>query len=142
MARRSVSDIVDKQIQRTANSTDEVRKGIAAVTESPTEKAAQNLDRAKSGYAKAVDSGKMARNLRAVSLEMWKTSTLEKVDRIPSGIAAAKGKLIDFHTQRAAFQDKIDSKLSSMPKRTLSDSISRMTTQVTEMSKFQFMRGS
>jgi len=141
MARRSVNDIVEKQIQRTANATDEVRKGIELVTESPTEKAAANADKAKSGYAKAIESGKWQRNLRSVSLADWKESTLAKVDRIPSGIAAAKGKLTEFHSQRENHQEKIDREMSNLPRRTLSDSIARMTKQVTEMAKFQFIRG-
>jgi len=142
MAKRSINDIVAKQISRTANAVDEVRKGVEAVTESPTEKAAQNLDKAGANYMKAIQSGKTARNLRAVSVGEWKSKTLAKVDRIPSGIAAAEGKLTQFHTQRAKHQETIDSKLGNMPKRTLSDSISRMTAQVTEMAKFQFIRGS
>lgn len=141
MAKRTVSDIVEKQIQRTSSATDECRKGVLAVMESPTEKAAANLDKAKANYLKAIDSGKTARNLRSVSLQSWKDSTSAKIDRIPSGIAAAKDKLVEFHTQREAHQEKIDSKLASIPKRTLADSESRMTTQMREMAKFSFMRG-
>lgn len=140
MAKRSVTDIVEKQIQRTAGATDETRKGVMAVLESPTEKAALNLDKAKSNYNKAIDSGKTARNLRSVSLASWKESTASKIDRIPSGIAAAKDKLTDFHTQRADHQVKIDSELSRMPKRTLADSEGRMLAQMRGMSKFSFVR--
>jgi len=83
----------------------------------------------------------MARGLRSVSLDKWKSVTLEKVDRIPTGIAAAKDKLTAFHTQRAAHQDKIDSALANMPKRTLADSQARMIKQMTEMTKFSFDKG-
>jgi len=48
--------------------------GTAAVTESPTAKAAANLNVAAANYANSVNSGQMAAALNAVSLSSWKQS--------------------------------------------------------------------
>lgn len=141
MARaKDPSAIAGKQIRRLTDAVPEIESGVKTVETSPTAQAAERLDVAKTNYVKAIDSGKMARNLRAVSLEEWREKTLAKVGRIGEGIAAAEAKLVQFHTQRNAAQVGIDRKLADIPQRTLADSIRRMTTQVTEMSKFSFDR--
>ncbi len=130
--------IADKQIRRLTDSVPDIEAGVALVTESPTAKAAARLDIAKANFARAVDSGKMARNLKAVSLEEWKAKTLAKVGRIPEGISESRDTLIQFHEQRNAHQAVIDRELAGIEKRTLADGIRRMTVQVQQMAKFSF----
>tara|TARA_Y100000310_G_scaffold345357_1_gene464102 strand:+ start:150 stop:584 length:435 start_codon:yes stop_codon:yes gene_type:complete len=130
--------IARKAIRNLSNAVPDIEAGINAVTESPTAKAADNLDKAGRNYMAAISSGKTARNLRAVSTEDWKRKTLAKVGRIPEGIAQAEDKLIAFHTQRNLHQKGIDAKLKGMAKNTLQDSANRMVTQMNEMAKFSF----
>ena len=135
---RTPSDIASKQVRRLSDAVEDIKAGVNAVTVSPTALAAANLDKARANYQKSIDSGKMERNLKAVSLESWKAKTAAKVNRIPEGIAAAVPTLIQFHTQRAAVQSGIDSQLSGMPSRTLTDGINRAVAQINGMAKFSF----
>lgn len=132
------SAIAAKQIRNLTAAIPEVEAGVLRVTESPMAKAAERLDVAGTNYMKAIASGKMARNLRAVTTEEWQRKTVAKVGHIAEGIAAAEDRLVQFHTQRNAAQVGIDRELAGIPRRTLADSIRRMTVQVTSMSKFSF----
>lgn len=130
--------IANKQVERLAGSTSEIEAGISGVTEAPTAKAAKSLDKARDRYVEAINSGRMAKNLNAVSLEEWQSKTLSKVGRIPEGARAAMDTIVAFHTQRNAHQETINRKLNEIPKRTLDDSIRRMTEQVKGMANFHF----
>lgn len=136
--RRSPTSIAAKQIRRVQDSTKDIEDGINAVTINPCDLAADNLDAALDGYTKAVRSGKMERNLRAVTLPKWKAVTLAKVPRIAEGIAEAEPVLVQFHKQRNAWQDEIDAELEGMPTRTLGDNERRMLTQMRKMSEKSF----
>jgi hypothetical protein len=135
---RTPQDIAAKQIRRLSDAVEDIKAGVGNVTVSPTMLAAANLDKARTNYQKAIDSGKMANNLKAVSLQTWIAKTQAKVNRIPEGIAAAAPTLVQFHTQREAMQTGISNTLGTMPTRTLQDGINRMVAQVTGMSKFSF----
>ena len=134
------ADIAKKQIQNLSNATTYIESGVRSVTESPTGKAADNVQKALDGYKRAVESGKMAANLRAVSLEEWKAKTLAKVSRVAEGAEASINVIVAFHTQRAEWQKEIDAKLAAMPTRTLAENIRRMTEQVTAMAGKTFDR--
>jgi len=83
-----------------SSSTEKMKAGINAVTESPTAAAARNSDRYLQGIQRAVSSGKWQAGLNAVSLQDWKTSMIEKgVPRVASGAAAAKPKMLAFLQQ-------------------------------------------
>lgn len=141
MAELTVAQIVDKQVRNVTAALEDVRQGVEAVTVSPTQLAAQNIDKMRDGLLRTIESGKTAKRLRAVTLEDWKAATLAKIDRIPAGIEQARGKLTVFHEQRQRIQGTINTKLRDIPTRTLSDNIRRMTTQVQEMAKFSFDSG-
>jgi len=132
--------IAEKQVRRTSEAIPDMEEGIKAVTTSPTELAAQNLDVAKANYSRAIESGKMARNLRAVTLADWQSKTLAKVGRVAEGVREAQPTIQAFHTQRNAAQVNIDRDLAKVQKRTLADSIRRVTIQIEGMSKFSFDR--
>lgn len=133
------AEIAAKQVERTRTAVPYFEAGVAAVSESPTAKAAENLDKAADNYRLAVTSGRMAKRLKAVSLEGWKSATLAKSGRIAGGVEAAAGKIEDFHGQRAAHQSGIDAKLKAMPTKTASDMEQRMLTQIREMRKLIFV---
>ncbi len=141
MARTMTAEaIAEKQINRTSAAIPDVEAGIRAVTESPTIKAAANLDKAVAGFQRAVASGKMARNLRAVTLPDWQEKTLAKVSRISEGVNASRAIIVAFHGQRASHQVKIDHDLDAIPNRTLEDGIRRATVQIRGMAGFSFDR--
>ncbi len=135
------AQVADKQIKNLSASTEFITMGVNAVTESPMEKAAQNLDKAAKNYTEAITSGKTGDRLRAVTLGMWKEKTLAKVDRVASGAGEARGKIVDFHTQRAAHQETINAELAKIPTKTAADMERRMLAQMKAMRNFRFVPG-
>jgi hypothetical protein len=138
MERRSAQDITEKQVRRLSESIPDVQAGINAVDVSPTAQAAEHLDKAQQNYVAAITSGRMAKNLRAVTLADWKESTLAKVDRIAPGAEASRGKIERFHAQRQDHQKRIDSELVKMPTRTKENMYARALHQMRRMSEFAF----
>lgn len=138
MSRLSPEEFADKQATRLVNATDDMRKGVEKVTVSPTQKAAKNLGKLKANLIKAIDSGKMARRMNAVTVEEWRNKMINKgIPRVSAGIEAARPKVIAFATQFLPFLDGVKAKVDKMPNVTLEDSINRMVTQVRETSKFE-----
>ena len=136
--RNNPQEIASKQIRRVQDSIPDIEAGINRVTVSPTELAAQNLEKAETNYVKSIRSGKMARNLRAVTLAEWKARTLAKIGRISSGIEESRTTLEKFHKQRNEWQNEIDSGLASIPTKSLEDSRRRMIFQMDAMAKKSF----
>lgn len=134
-------EIAEKQARRLKGSTQDIIRGIERVTEAPGVKAAAKADKMLTNLTEAVTSGKWAANVGAVPLDDWKKSTIEKgVPRISAGIDAAIPKMTDFHQQRQAHQQGIDSELDRMADISLEDGIQRATHQMRRMSEMRFKR--
>jgi len=128
----------EKHARRLKGATEDIRRGVAAVTVSPTIKAAESQDKMLSRLQESVQSGKWARGLRRVTLEEWKSKTLDKgIGRIAAGIDAAQPKMIEFATDLLAYENTLMGEVERLPDLTLEDSISRMTHWVRGMAKFQ-----
>ena len=141
MAKLSPSEVTEKHARRLKGSIEDMRAGIARVTSSPTAAAAAKQDKMKAKINAAIDSGKWAAGLRAVSLEEWKDKVTTKgLPRVAAGIDAASGKVEKFYTQLLPHIDSERSKIAKMPDLTLEDSINRMSTFVRGMSKFSFKK--
>jgi len=131
-------EYADKQARRLKAATEDIRRGVQRVTESPTAKAAAAKDKMIARLVESVNSGKWEAGLKRVTLEDWKSKMLEKgINRIAAGIDAAKPKVVAFATELLAFEDTLLSKVDAMPDLTLEDSISRATAWMRGMSKFQ-----
>ena len=138
MSKLTPEQAQEKHARRLKGSIEDIRLGVERVTTSPTEKAALKLDKMKLNLIKAIDSGKVERGLKRVSLDEWKQKTINKgLNRIGAGIDEAKDKVTTFYGQLFPYQDQVKSKIDKMPDTTLEDSISRMTTFVRDMAKFQ-----
>lgn len=133
----TAEQIAEKHNRRTKQSLQDIEAGVQSVTESPCHKAASRKDKMLRNLTAAVNNGKWAKGLMAVSTEEWKSKMIQKgIPRISEGLDAAKDKVVAFHQVRIPFQQKISDKLKTMPDTTLEDSIQRMNYQVREMSKF------
>ena len=116
----------------------DVRRGVERVTESPTEKAAQQADKYLAGIQEAVSSGKWQAGLRRVTLTDWKNKMLDKgVARISTGIDAAKSKVIEFASELLPFEASLQAQIETMPDMTLEDSIARTTAWMRGMTAFR-----
>ena len=133
--RVNAAEFADKQAARLKNSIPEIRAGITAVTENPMQKAAENDDK---WILRLQESrAKWKANTSAVTLDDWKNAALTKgVDRIASGIDAARPKVVAFATRVIPYINNLLQTIDAMPDTTLEDSISRMTEFTRGMSKF------
>jgi len=139
MGRRLTSaEFVEKHARRLKASTEDIRKGIDAVTVSPPTQAAAKIDKMKAHLDEAFASGLVKSRLQAVSLEDWKSKTRDVgVGRISAGIDASAGKVGKFADQLLPKVYGLSDKIKTMPDMTVEDSIARATTFIREMSKFR-----
>jgi hypothetical protein len=112
-----------------------VAAGIAAVTVAPGMAAARQADVWAQNVAAA--KSKWQANVASVSLQSWQNSATSKgVARMAQGVSAAQPNFQNFMTQLLQYQS---SQLSNLPPRgNLSQNITRMTSWVTAMSKFNY----
>lgn len=138
MAKISPTEAAEKWATRLAGSTSEITRGVNAVTESPTAKAAAKQEKMLQNLMQSVNSGKWAAGLNRVSLQDWKKATIEKgVNRIPGGAMAAKGKMQTFMSQLLPYQEGLQAQIEGMNDLTLDDSIARMNAWVRGMANFK-----
>ena len=138
MARVNATEFAEKWARRTRAATEDVRRGVERVTEAPGEKAAQNEAALIQNFVESVNSGRWARKVRAVSLEDWKKSTIDKgIPRIASGVENAQPKMARIAAELLPAVDAAAAAAHALPKVTLEDSIARMTTFVRKMAEFK-----
>lgn len=141
MAKLTPQEAVAKQAARLKGATEDIRRGIDRVSEAPGVKAAAKQDKMLAGITEAVQSGKWAQRVSAVTLEEWKRKTRDVgVNRIAAGIDAAQPKMLAFYEQLIPFQENLQREVGKMPDITLEDNLARMTTFVRGMSQFRFKR--
>jgi hypothetical protein len=138
MARFSPDEVAIKHANRLKAAMEDMRKGVERVTTAPTAQAAAAQDKMKAKLTEAIDSGRWSKNLRAVSLEDWRSKMTSKgIPRVAAGIDAARDKQVEFYGKLLPAIDAAKSKIAGMPSVTLDDNINRMTTYIREMAKFK-----
>lgn len=111
-----------------ANSTENMKDGAEDVRESPTEAAAKKQDKYLAGVQKAVQSGKWAANLRAVSKQDWIDAYVAKaIPRIAAGATMAESTMADYQTMWLAHEEEGKRKVDAMPNNTPQERDARMT---------------
>ena len=137
MARFTAEEVTDKHAARLKASTPYIEAGVNRVTEAPGKKAAAKQEKMKTNLVAAIDNGKWAKRVGAVSLEDWKAKTITKgIGRIAAGIDGARDKQVDFYNQLLPAIDNAKSKIANMSDVTVEDNINRCTTYLREMAKF------
>jgi ElaB/YqjD/DUF883 family membrane-anchored ribosome-binding protein len=138
MAKLTAVEYQEKHARRLKASIDDMRKGIEAVTQSPTAKAAAKVDKMRTNINAALDSGKWAAGLNRVTVDEWKTKMIDKgLNRVASGIDGAADKVIAFANELLPHIEKGVTDIKKMPDTTLEDSIARMTSFTRHMAKFK-----
>ena len=137
MSTKTPAQIAQKWARDLAASTETIRTGVEAVTESPTSKAAARSDAYLRGVQQAVADGKGQNGLNRVSLQHWKDDMLTKgLPRIASGASQAEPK---FQAFMAEFMPHIEQglrQLQSMPRGDLNQNIQRMVAMVQHNARF------
>lgn len=136
MARLTPEEYADKQARNLKNSIQDIRDGIGRVTVAPGRAAGAAQDRMRTKLLESIDSGRWKTKVEAVTLTEWQDAALNKgVDRIAGGIDAARDKQVQMAGRLLPIVDAAAARARAMPKNTLQDSIARMTSFVTDMSK-------
>lgn len=133
---KNPQQVADKWAANLANSTASIQAGVNAVTVSPTQKAADAIDRMVAGVQRAAASGKTQRALQAVTTQAWQQATLTKgLPRIGTGATAAKPKFVNFMNQLLPYQANGMAQLP--PRGDLNTNLQRMMAWAQYMSQFK-----
>lgn len=138
-ARKTAQQVAAKWSQNLTNSTTAIQNGVNAVTTSPTQLAAQNVNGYLQGVQAAVASGKWQRNLQAVSLQDWKTSMQQKgIPHIQTGATAAQPKVATaFGPLLQYVYDTRDAVNQSHPRGSLAQNLARANAFATQMANYK-----
>lgn len=143
MAKISITpeQFTEKHARRLKGALEDMRRGVEGVTQAPGAAAAKKADKMRAGIVRSLDDGTWARRVAAVSLEEWKRSMLDKgLNRVAAGVDGSAAKVQAFATQLLAHESTLQAEIVKLPDLTLEDSISRMTSWVRGMAKFEFKR--
>jgi len=131
-------EFAEKHARRLKASVEDIRTGVERVTESPTAKAATKQTKMLQNLQASVQSGKWAARLNSVSLDEWKSKTINKgLGRIAAGVDEAHDKTVKFGAQLLSFESNLKTSIDKMPDLTIEDSISRATAWIRGMTKFE-----
>lgn len=133
------AQISEKWAKNLGASTASIRSGVEGVTVAPTEKAAMALPLLLANLTKAIESGKMERALRSVSLQDWQRAMIDKgIARIREGAVKAEPKFTRFMAQLLPHIERVQADVNRTPRGSLEDNIERMVTNVRGMAEFEF----
>lgn len=118
--------------------TTQITAGVNAVDQAPTALAAAKQAKMRAGIIEAIDSGKWAAALKAVTLEQWKTRMINVgIPRIAQGADSAQAKVEKFFGELYAYENDLMAKVNAMPDTNLQDRINKMVAWAQGMSKFK-----
>ena len=138
MARLTPEQAADKLIRRAQGAVTDYVAGVKAVVDAPTAQAARNLDKAQMNYTEAVQSGRMAKRLNAVSKEDWIKATSEKGQaRYAPGLTASKDKVTGFFNEFLPYADRVSAEVAGMPDLTIEDSVARASHAIRRLHEFE-----
>lgn len=126
----------DKWAQRLSGATEDIRRGIARVTEAPGQKAAAKRAKWEAGLNRSKD--KWQRNVAAVSLEQWreKASTVG-VSRVSEGAQANKDKYARVAAELYPHIESGQRAVANMPDSSLEERIAKSAAFQRHMAQFR-----
>lgn len=141
MAKLTAAQVTEKWARNTQGNIQSFKDGVMAVTESPGQKAAAQVERYKEGVRRAADDGVWGEAVASVPLAEWKQLTAEKgASRITEGVSKAKPKAQRFFEQLLPHAEGVKQAIAQMPKGTDADGDARMLAAVRMMRQFKFRR--
>lgn len=141
MARMTAEQVATKWSTNAGNAEKSYKDGVAAVSVSPTELAAQAKDKWIEGLRKAAETGSYEDGLRKVSLADWKRK-VETVGaaRFRQGVTDAKPKMAAFLQQWLPEAERISEAISAMPDVTEAQRDQRMLAAVQMARQFRYTK--
>lgn len=138
MAKLSPTQIREKHARRLKGAVEDMRIGVQNVTVAPTIKAAAAIPKMRAKLLESIDSGKVERGLKRVSLGDWQTAMIDKgIPRVAAGVDGAALKIEAFYGELMPHIDKLQAEVKKLPHVTFEDGIQRMTAFARGMHKFK-----
>jgi len=138
MVTKTPEQIADKWARNLGASTEEIRLGVAGVTQNPAQLAIAAKDKMVANFLAAVQSGKWERGLGRVSLSDWQKAMTEiGIPRMAAGATAAKPKMAAFMREVIPHIEQLQGELASMPSLTLDQNIARSAHFLRGMAEFK-----
>ncbi len=135
---QSPTELARKWAKNLGSAGESIKAGVNAVTESPTAKAARQVDAYQQGVLRSVADGKYQAGLRRVTLEDWRKAMLEKgAPRVAAGASAAIPKMENFLGEFLPHLEQGQRLLESMPRGDISQNIARAVAMIEHNSKFR-----
>ena len=141
MARTTGAQWAEKHARRLKAATEDIRNGVARVTEAPGAAAARAEARMKDNLIKSIDDGTWRTQVSRVPLAAWQEATGRKgVDRIASGVDGAleRNKMVGEELMKAV--DTAVAEANKTPRGSLEDNINRMNAYVRKMNQLKLRR--
>jgi hypothetical protein len=130
-------DAASKWSRNLGNATQDIRAGVQAVTQSPTEAAASEADLWQQRMQQDQTKARFIAGLRRVTLADWKAAMIDKgLARVAAGASAAVGKMGEFLTEFLPHVYAGAESVRKMPKLTLEDGIQRATAMIRHNATF------
>lgn len=140
-ARLTASQVTEKHARRLKASTEDIKVGVNATTESPSTKAIAKQGKMRENLIAAIDDGTWAARLGKYGLQDWKNDMINKgVGRIAKGIDEAAPKVNKFFNALLPVAYGISDTVKGMPDMTLEDSIARAETAIRTMAGFHYKK--
>lgn len=128
MVKLTAAQYAEKWARRLKGATQDIKLGVEGVTENPADKAIAAIDKMAAGFMEAVNSGKIERGLRTVTLASWKDSMLKKgLSNLAAGVDGASAKMQAKAASLLAAVDSAQAQVEAMPDATFEDRLNRMT---------------
>lgn len=138
MGVRNGQEFAEKWKSRTKGAVADYQRGVEAVTESPTAKAAASSEKWQARMSAAETRKRFEDGLNKVDVNDWKKAALEKgAGRISAGVDGASSKVQEFGEKLLPHVEAGRKEIANMPSLTLDDSINRMVSFTRHMSKFR-----
>lgn len=138
MATPNAQEAARRWASNLRNARKSIEAGVRAVTVSPTAQAAQKLDKYQEGIRKAIETGKTAQRMQAVTVQQWQDAAIQKgLARLDSGVEAGTPKMQSFLTEFLPYAEQVSQSVKQMPDVTEDDRDRRMLEAVRRLRQFK-----
>lgn len=133
------AQIADKWVKNTSGASQAYTDGVKAVTTSPMDQAAANVNGYLQGVQDAVTSGKYVRGLKRRTLADWQDACVKLgASRLATGVSNAKPRMQSFLDQFLPFLANNVSIVKAMPNQTLQQRIDRAVRMMNLNATFKY----
>ena len=135
---KNVAAMVKRWKDGMSNAAAKMKEGVEAVTESPMEKAAANVQKYEQGVRDAVNSGRYERGLRGTSLGDWKKAMTGKgASNMATGVRDLTPQRERALSELLTYTQSVAAEISSMPNTTEADAEARAIAAIRKLRAYR-----